>query len=104
MQDIIKCIALCLLEFGSCKLGWKEFGQFCYQFNFDQKNWAAARLECQKRGGELTSINSPVEQAHISLEVGEFGIGKYAWIGKLILPCNQRHLTVLVIISSIVLG
>jgi hypothetical protein len=79
------------VEFGSCKFGWKEFGQFCYQFNFEQKTWQSARLQCQKQGGELTSINSPVEQAHISLEVGEFGLGKYAWIGMLVFLIIKRR-------------
>lgn len=68
-------------ELGICTLGWKEFGQYCYQFNKEYKSWAVARSKCQKQGGDLVSINSPVEQAHISLEVGPFGLNSYAWIG-----------------------
>ena len=75
------CCCCFVSEFGNCKLGWKEFGQYCYQFNYDKKNWQAARLQCQQRGGELVSINSPVEQAHVSLEAGEYGLATYAWIG-----------------------
>ncbi|XP_048579859.1 uncharacterized protein LOC5521691 isoform X2 [Nematostella vectensis] len=68
-------------EFGNCKTGWKEFGQFCYQFNMEKKSWSAARQQCQANGGDLVSIQSPVEQAHITLEVGQFGVREYAWIG-----------------------
>ncbi|XP_048579857.1 uncharacterized protein LOC5521688 isoform X1 [Nematostella vectensis] len=73
--------AIFISEFGVCRTGWKEYGQYCYQFNSDKRNWQSARLMCQNRGGELVSILSPVEQAHITLEVGFFGLSTFAWIG-----------------------
>ncbi|PFX30431.1 Macrophage mannose receptor 1 [Stylophora pistillata] len=70
-----------LAEFGSCKVGWKDFGQYCYQFNLDKKTWASAQISCVNQQAELVSIHSPVEQAHISLETGPHGVDSPAWIG-----------------------
>ena len=73
---------LSILELGSCQTGWKEFGQFCYQFNLNKKSWHDARLSCVNQQAELVSIHSPVEQAHITLEVGPDALDAEAWIGK----------------------
>ncbi|XP_074624200.1 uncharacterized protein LOC141882148 isoform X4 [Acropora palmata] len=70
-----------LAEFGSCLTGWKAFGQNCYQFNPNKKSWLLARLSCARHRGELASIHSPVEQAHITLAVGPYGLNAEAWIG-----------------------
>lgn len=72
-------------EFGSCRTGWKDFGQFCYQFNLNKKSWSDARVACVSQQAELVSIHSPVEQSHITLEVGPYGLQAEAWIGNTIL-------------------
>ena len=69
-------------EFGSCRTGWKDFGQFCYQFNLVKKSWSAARAACVSQQADLVSIHSPVEQSHITLEVGPYGLQSQAWIGN----------------------
>ena len=69
-------------EFGSCLTGWKAFGQNCYQFNANKKSWLLARLACANQRGDLASIHSPVEQAHITLAVGPYGLNAEAWIGN----------------------
>ena len=71
-----------LLEFGRCRTGWKEFGQYCYQFNLVKKSWSNARVSCVNQQADLVSIHSPVEQAHITLETGPYGLQSAAWIGK----------------------
>ncbi|CAH3127383.1 unnamed protein product [Pocillopora meandrina] len=70
-----------LAEFGSCRVGWKDFGQYCYQFNLNKKSWPSAQISCVNQQAELVSIHSPVEQAHISLETGPHGLDSPAWIG-----------------------
>lgn len=70
-------------EFGSCRIGWKDFGPYCYQFNLVKKSWSSARVSCVNQQAELVSIHSPVEQAHITLETGPHGLDSIAWIGKL---------------------
>ena len=36
---------------------------------------------------QLASIHSPVEQAHITLEVGPYGLQERAWIGNTSVEC-----------------
>ena len=36
---------------------------------------------------QLASIHSPVEQAHITLEVGPYGLQEHAWIGNTYVEC-----------------
>ena len=40
----------------SCEHGWEQFGNNCYFFNMEGKNWAAAEDFCQNEGGHLASI------------------------------------------------
>lgn len=70
-----------LAELGSCQTGWKAFGQNCYQVNSNKKSWIQARLACANQRSDLVSIHSPVEQAHIALQVGPYGLNAEAWIG-----------------------
>ena len=71
-----------LPEFGRCTTGWKDFGQFCYQFNLDKKSWSDAQVACVNQQGELVSIHSPVEQALVALQTGPLGLDADAWIGR----------------------
>ncbi|XP_044179085.1 uncharacterized protein LOC114946811 isoform X1 [Acropora millepora] len=70
-----------LAELGSCQTGWKAFGQNCYQVSSNKKSWIQARLACANQRADLVSIHSPVEQAHIALQVGPYGLNAEAWIG-----------------------
>ena len=70
------------VELGSCQTGWKAFGQNCYQVNSNKKSWIQARLACANQRADLVSIHSPVEQAHIALQVGPYGLNAEAWIGN----------------------
>lgn len=81
-RDGLKHICVFSTEFGSCRVGWKDFGQYCYQFNLNKKSWPSAQISCVNQQAELVSIHSPVEQAHISLETGPHGLDSPAWIGK----------------------
>ena len=81
---LIQCSLLCALEFGSCQTGWKDFGQYCYQFNLAKKSWSSARVSCVNQQADLVSIHSPVEQAHIALETGPYGLQSVAWIGRVL--------------------
>ena len=83
-------LSICLLEFGRCRTGWKDFGQYCYQFNLVKKSWSNARVSCVNQQADLVSIHSPVEQAHITLETGPYGLQSSAWIGKLLFY-SYRH-------------
>jgi len=80
----------CILEFGRCRTGWKDFGQYCYQFNLVKKSWSNARVSCVNQQADLISIHSPIEQAHITLETGPYGLQSVAWIGKLLFY-SYRH-------------
>ena len=70
------------VELGSCQTGWKAFGQNCYQVNSNKKSWIQARLACANQRADLVSIHSPVEQAHIALQVGPYELNAEAWIGN----------------------
>ena len=69
-------------EFGSCTTGWKDYGQYCYLFSRHKMSWTQADLDCKAKGSNLITINSPVEQAHITVETGIYGLNSWAWIGK----------------------
>lgn len=44
-----------------------------------------ARLACASQRGDLASIHSPVEQAHITLAVGPSELNAEAWIGNFLI-------------------
>ena len=46
------------------------------------KPWSSARVSCVNQQADLVSIHSPVEQAHITLETGAYGLQSMAWIGN----------------------
>ena len=48
----------------------------------NKKSWSDARVACVSQQAELASIHSPVEQSHITLEVGPYGLHVEAWIGN----------------------
>ncbi|CAB4041304.1 Hypothetical predicted protein, partial [Paramuricea clavata] len=52
-------------EFGTCPFSWIEYGMSCYQLNKDTKSNYRAASTCQRSGGDLTNIDTNVEQAFI---------------------------------------
>ncbi|XP_046846401.1 uncharacterized protein LOC124440117 isoform X2 [Xenia sp. Carnegie-2017] len=63
-------------EFSWCPIGWKPFGMSCYQFNGYRSTWINTRARCQRYGGDLIVINTPVKQAMVTRRI------RYeSWIG-----------------------
>ncbi|XP_028395163.1 uncharacterized protein LOC114519252 isoform X2 [Dendronephthya gigantea] len=63
-------------EFGWCPVGWISFGMSCYEFTTRRLPWNSARGMCQRLGGDLVTISSPVEQAFINRNIEQT-----SWIG-----------------------
>ncbi|CAH1265180.1 HGF [Branchiostoma lanceolatum] len=63
----------------SCPDGWTGGLSSCYLFQQDLKPWATARVDCQRRGGDLASVNSDAEWNWI---IGQtLGSFPQYWIG-----------------------
>ncbi|CAH1775812.1 unnamed protein product [Owenia fusiformis] len=54
---------------GTCPSGWKEYGNYCYEFNSyiinDQKTWTDAVDNCRHKNADLVSIWSQDEQTFV---------------------------------------
>ena len=60
-----------------CDDYWKEFGEFCYFFSEDEKNFTDASEDCLSKGGNLASVHSPEEQMFLqkNAKTSTFWIG-----------------------------
>ena len=59
----------------SCPKGWERFGEHCYFWSKDEKDWHEAEKTCRCHGGHLASITDQTIQDYMS------GKGVRAWIG-----------------------
>uniref|UniRef100_H2YKL9 C-type lectin domain-containing protein n=1 Tax=Ciona savignyi TaxID=51511 RepID=H2YKL9_CIOSA len=60
---------ICPQPVEGCGAFWVEgqFGQYCYQFNFQSSlTWVQARDACRQQNADLLSITSPKEQAWVA--------------------------------------
>ncbi|KAF3696632.1 Galactose-specific lectin nattectin [Channa argus] len=48
-----------------CPTGWTQFGDHCYVFYFDAKEWAEAEVACIDIGGNLASIHTKEQYTFI---------------------------------------
>ncbi|KAL9966601.1 hypothetical protein ACROYT_G024703 [Oculina patagonica] len=51
-----------------CSTGWTTYGNSCYKFSTDTKNWTEARAYCKIAGGFLVKIDDEDEQHLITVE------------------------------------
>ncbi|XP_052067972.1 aggrecan core protein-like isoform X2 [Mytilus californianus] len=49
----------------ACSFGWKVFGDHCYYFGRDLKNWTNAKEFCEESGSILVRIETPEENEWI---------------------------------------
>eukprot|EP00794_Sanderia_malayensis_P003261 gene3261-3742_t len=70
-----------LAELGQCKVGWVAYGQNCYQFNMNTLSWRSAKLSCERRGAQLATIDTSLQDAFISKMTLRGGIVYGAYIG-----------------------
>lgn len=65
---------------GSCRAGWLPFGQDCFQFNTNQTLYTGAKLDCEKKGGQLAVVLTSVQQTFLAMGIKATGSDSY--IGK----------------------
>jgi len=73
---------------GQCINGWSKFGNSCYKYFNEKKNWNDAERTCNEFGAQLTSIHSQDEADFIAglladLQEMDSSVLLWTWIGGL---------------------
>ncbi|KAF3696633.1 Galactose-specific lectin nattectin [Channa argus] len=65
-----------------CPSGWTEFGNRCYMFYFENKDWADAEVACIAVSGNLASVHSKEQYTFITDMIKRStGTDVQTWVG-----------------------
>ncbi|KAK2851136.1 hypothetical protein Q5P01_007412 [Channa striata] len=65
-----------------CPSGWTQFGNKCYMFHFENKDWADAEVACVAVSGNLAPVHSQEQYTFIKdIIKRSTGSDVYTWVG-----------------------
>ncbi|CAB1321024.1 unnamed protein product [Coregonus sp. 'balchen'] len=64
-----------------CPEGWESFGERCYLYTYDRRDWISSQYHCLSVGGNLAMVKSEEEQIFLWKRAKELSQGDSYWIG-----------------------
>ncbi|KAL0962405.1 hypothetical protein UPYG_G00339620 [Umbra pygmaea] len=68
-------------ECSSCPAEWEPFGEKCYLYSHERRDWSSSQYHCLSVGGSLAMVKNEEEQMFLWKRAKELSQGDSYWVG-----------------------